>query len=78
MAILKGQIGKILGVGRATGFEATRAVRGLVYGTRPEIRSTASNALAQETAIGTSLHSVWQGPLKKKRGRPALKRQRSA
>jgi hypothetical protein len=73
-----GALKKIINVGHALGSKATKAVRTAVYGTRPQITSSASTALTQKSAIGSGVHSVFDGPLLRKRGAPALKRERSA
>lgn len=71
-------INKLKSVAHAQGKQATRVLRTNLYGARPEIVSNASDALAHVAAIGASIHSVFDGPKKTKRGAPALKRQRSA
>lgn len=75
---LYGGIKTVQSIGHAAGAAATKVVRKNLYGTRPQITSSASTALGQETAIGSSLHSVFDGPKVRKRGAPALKRERSA
>jgi|HubBroStandDraft_3_1064219.scaffolds.fasta_scaffold243465_2 hypothetical protein len=71
-------INRAKAVAHAAGKGATKVLRTQLYGTRPQITSSASDALSAEPAAGTALHSVFDGPKKKKRGAPALKRQRSA
>jgi hypothetical protein len=71
-------INKLKSVAHSKGKQATKVLRTQLYGTRPEIVSSASDALADTPAIGSAIHSVYEGPKKKKRGAPALKRPRSA
>jgi hypothetical protein len=73
-----GIVDKLKAVAHAQGKTATRVVRTQLYGMRPEITSSASDALNHTPALGTAIHSVFDGPKKLKRGAPALKRQRSA
>ena len=75
---IPGMIDKLKGAAHARGKHATRALRSQLYGTRLEITSSASDALAHTPALGDGPHSVYDGPKKLKRGAPALKRQRSA
>lgn len=72
-----GIIDKLKAVAHAQGKTATRVVRTQLYGMRPEITSSASDSLNHTPALGTAIHSVFDGP-NLKRGAPALKRQRSA
>ena len=78
MKNIAGGINRVKNIANGIGIGATKVVRRNIYGTRPQITSSASNALSQESAVGVSLHSVWDGPKSKKRGAPALKRERSA
>lgn len=73
-----GYIEKLKSIAHGKGKQATHVLRTNLYGTRPAITSSASNALDDTPAIGSAIHSVFNGPKRRPRGAPAIKRQRSA
>jgi len=57
------------------GAAAVRIVHGLLYGSRSTKGHTAANtAPPARAAVGSGLHSVWQGPPSSYSGAPVLRR----
>lgn len=70
----RGQIDRLERAAEGAGHLATRVARAAIYGQRHTPKTNAGTAAPTRAAVGTGLHSVWEGPKQITGGAPVLRR----